>query len=167
MAWAAPSGGCGKQREPGAGAGGERASVRTGSGRRGRASHGRGQRADPAEPPAAQRRRALPDRRQRGHGQRQGTAGPRGRALSPSFQVPSRVPAPRRRMWPAAAGRVSCCSHRVARAPPLLAALQCRDLPARTTGAAAGNGRVGTRATRGSRGTPATDRRAGTLPGRQ
>lgn len=75
-AWAAPSGGCGKQREPGAG--GERASVRTGRGRRGRASHGRGQRADPAEPPAAQRRRALPDRRQRGHGQRQGTAGPRG-----------------------------------------------------------------------------------------
>ena len=88
MAWAAPSGGCGKQREPGAGAGGERASVRTGSGRRGRASHGRGQRADPAEPPAAQRRRALPDRRQRGHGQRQGTAGPRVALSPPPFRSP-------------------------------------------------------------------------------
>jgi hypothetical protein len=71
---AAPSGGCGKRREPDAGAGGERASVRTGSERRGGARQGRGQRADPAEPPAAQRRRALPDRGQRGHGQRQGIA---------------------------------------------------------------------------------------------
>lgn len=51
----------------------------------------------------------------------------------------------RRRMWPAAAGRVSCCSHRVARAPPLLAALQRWVLTARIPGAASGDGRVGTR----------------------
>lgn len=114
--------------EPDAGAGGERASVGS-SGRRGGASHGRGQRADPAEPPTAQRRRALPDRRQRGHGQRQGTAGSRRRAPGPG---------PGGCACGAAAGHVSCCSHRVARAPPLLAALQRPVFPAPTAGQAGG-----------------------------
>lgn len=51
----------------------------------------------------------------------------------------------------AAAGRVSCCSHRVARAPPLLAALQRPVFPAPTAGRAGGRAGGGS-GPRGARG---------------
>ncbi|KAK2084713.1 hypothetical protein P7K49_037746 [Saguinus oedipus] len=67
---------------------------------------------------------------------RQGTAGPRA-TLPSQLRFPGGV-CGGRRMWRAAVGRVSCCSHRVASAPPLPAALQRRVRPARPGDAAAG-----------------------------